>query len=134
MKASEIRNQAMPIRKRPLYLILALLLSVPAVAATTGTAHAALITYCNRDIAQGKECASASYLSLTGGTVGRQWRPSPGGAGSGGLGVVGGDAAALVGAEVLDQAEEFGVVGEPVAVHLGDLVADLGVGVVGEVQ
>jgi hypothetical protein len=69
MKASETRSQAMPIRKRPLHLILALLVSVPAFAATTGTAHAALITYCNRDIAQGKQCGSASYLSLTGGSV-----------------------------------------------------------------
>lgn len=59
----------MPIRKRPLHLILALLVSVPAFAVTTGTAHAALVTYCNRDIGQGRECGSASYLSIRGGTV-----------------------------------------------------------------
>jgi hypothetical protein len=69
MTAPETRNQAMPIRKRPLYLILALLVSVPTFSATTGTAHAALITYCNRELPQGRECGSASHLSITGGTV-----------------------------------------------------------------
>ncbi|GAA2825983.1 hypothetical protein [Nonomuraea rubra] len=59
----------MSLRKRPLSLILAFLLSVPVFAATTGTAHAALITYCYRDLGSGRECASASYLSLRGGTV-----------------------------------------------------------------
>ncbi|MFC4016175.1 hypothetical protein ACFOY2_53820 [Nonomuraea purpurea] len=59
----------MPIHKRPLYVLLALLASLPVFVATTGTAHAALITYCNRDIAQGRQCGSASYLSITGGTV-----------------------------------------------------------------
>ncbi|MEV0619801.1 hypothetical protein AB0I81_41235 [Nonomuraea sp. NPDC050404] len=59
----------MPNLKRPLYLVLAFLVSLPVFAATTGTAHAALITYCNREIAQNRQCGSASHLSITGGTV-----------------------------------------------------------------
>ncbi|MEV5891761.1 hypothetical protein [Nonomuraea fuscirosea] len=59
----------MSLRKRPLSLALALLLAVPVFAATTGTAHAALITYCDREIGNNVECASASYLSIRGGSV-----------------------------------------------------------------
>ncbi|MEU8354725.1 hypothetical protein AB0C27_01825 [Nonomuraea sp. NPDC048882] len=59
----------MSLRKRPLPLVLAVLLSVPLFATTTGTAHAALITYCNREIGNNVECGSASYLSITGGSV-----------------------------------------------------------------
>ncbi|MEV0313279.1 hypothetical protein [Nonomuraea fuscirosea] len=57
----------MSLRKRS--LALALMLVVPMFAVTTGTAQAALITYCNREIGNNVECGSASYLSITGGSV-----------------------------------------------------------------